>query len=578
MRLLLHLALGLVVSLPAIADTPKLLVLSPRAARTSDRDLGVVVGELIVDAAGRARGLTIVAEQEATAFLDPSTRKQLDGCADDGACMIEIGGALGVSYLLAPALGGIGDQFLLTLRLFDAREGTLIARMNQTLARDEKVLAAALCPKVQELFSLAAAQGVPVLAQPASCGLKADASTAAPPPDELPSPPIPPTPTVVRIEPKAEPPKAEVKPVREGALVALLAATLADESIEPARKRERLRFERALGDAELVRAIAQARPADLRRELCMPYVGKGSGAPLVVRARDDDGSPVQGVVTIDGVRIGVTGAMTSAPVCASTVLVEDPRTGAWWAGELRFASSGLTEVTARFPGLRYEFDRNIARDRQERRTWFRRPAIDRVGNDAAAWCASLADDGGGWVAPTRAELESTRVPSTPDGFDTVLFNGLGPRSGAQLRFGAADGEVLFPPASTAGRENTTSSVTCVRRHPRFAVRAGVGALSGVVGLGFEWRPLRLVGVALGFGANNPTFGLSLNRGDGESGWFLDAHVLRIAQDAGSRLGGGVTGGWDQRFWQRFSVKLGGGLSLHGTAWPVLLEANAGVVW
>ena len=43
-------------------------------------------------------------------------------CTSDTSCLVEIGGALGVDYLVSGSVGKLGDAFVIILKLMDVHE------------------------------------------------------------------------------------------------------------------------------------------------------------------------------------------------------------------------------------------------------------------------------------------------------------------------------------------------------------------------------------------------------------------------------------------------------------------------
>lgn len=117
----------------------------------------------------------------------------------------------------------------------------------------------------------------------------------------------------------------------------------------------------------------------------------------------------------------------------------------------------------------------------------------------------------------------------------------------------------------------------------FAVRAGLGGLVGIAGIGVEYHH-GLLGFAMGSGSHLLTGGVSIARQEG--GPYLDMHGAWvrtgwIGEQLHPGFGAGATVGWDLRI-RRFSVKAG-----LGAAWrsadttgsgPLVVDLCAGAVW
>jgi hypothetical protein len=53
--------------------------------------------------------------------------KSILGCEEEG-CIAQLGGALGVPRMIAPTLGELGDDYLITLKITDVDEAKVLVR------------------------------------------------------------------------------------------------------------------------------------------------------------------------------------------------------------------------------------------------------------------------------------------------------------------------------------------------------------------------------------------------------------------------------------------------------------------
>jgi len=125
------------------------------------------------------------------------------------------------------------------------------------------------------------------------------------------------------------------------------------------------------------------------------------------------------------------------------------------------------------------------------------------------------------------------------------------------------------------------------RPRHFAVRAGLGTQTGILGVGFEYRP-GPVAIAVGTGAYALSGGLSLAAGDGSGGWYGDLHGTwsrhgLVTKFSGSGWGAGVSAGYDFRPlpWLSFKTGLGAAYNSVKTAnsrLPIVVDASVGLVF
>lgn len=83
----------------------------------------------------------VIGTDDIKALLGFERVKQLSGCNED-SCFAEVGGALGVDWLVAGSVGRIGTTFVLELRLLNARDASVRHRVTTTAPSLERLLAA----------------------------------------------------------------------------------------------------------------------------------------------------------------------------------------------------------------------------------------------------------------------------------------------------------------------------------------------------------------------------------------------------------------------------------------------------
>jgi TolB-like protein len=93
--------------------------------------------------------LQVMTRDSAAAMIGGGDK--LVACMEGASCDAEIGGALGVDYLLSGQVGQIGSRYHLSLQLFDARKARVLGRVARFSERDEDALARALQSGLGEL-------------------------------------------------------------------------------------------------------------------------------------------------------------------------------------------------------------------------------------------------------------------------------------------------------------------------------------------------------------------------------------------------------------------------------------------
>jgi len=97
---------------------------------------GTVVTEL-----SRLHLLEVVSHEEILKMLSFEQNRIMLGCTD-AVCLAEIGGALGVDYLVTGNVGKVGDRLLVNLQLIDIRQIKVVSRVKRESGSEGELLAA----------------------------------------------------------------------------------------------------------------------------------------------------------------------------------------------------------------------------------------------------------------------------------------------------------------------------------------------------------------------------------------------------------------------------------------------------
>lgn len=184
----------------------------------------------------RALGRPVLGQQDLVNLIGLEKQKELLGC-DAGSCAAEIGGALGVRYVVFGRFAKVGQTFLVTVKFMDAPAAKLLATDQESIrvAGDKDAREQALLEGVQRLAQRLGAAMAPIVGG-APVPPKAPPATAKPAPKTAAKPaPAPPTRT---SEPRASGTRRLV-PKQEGGLgnrpwiVALAAAPVSCLCVAP---------------------------------------------------------------------------------------------------------------------------------------------------------------------------------------------------------------------------------------------------------------------------------------------------------------------------------------------------------
>jgi TolB-like protein len=122
-------------------------------------------------------GLDTISKGDITAIIGFERQKQILGCSGDASCVAEIGGALGVDYMITGQVGQIGSQYHLSLQLEETQKARVAARASRFADKSEDALvkvtrdatAEVIAPAVARL-PVASQRGTVPLAAPAKAG------------------------------------------------------------------------------------------------------------------------------------------------------------------------------------------------------------------------------------------------------------------------------------------------------------------------------------------------------------------------------------------------------------------------
>jgi TolB-like protein len=165
---------------PEPARKTRIAVLDVQSAGGGDRKTVEGLSALLASEVARRPSLTVIAGSDLRALLGFERQKQLLGCAE-GSCIAELAGALGVAYLVTSEASKVGNTWLLSLALLDAKKAMAVNRLTRKAYTDD-ALVEETSKAVDEL--LAAMPGLTVVPASASVAVP---PAAVPRPEATPS-------------------------------------------------------------------------------------------------------------------------------------------------------------------------------------------------------------------------------------------------------------------------------------------------------------------------------------------------------------------------------------------------------
>lgn len=170
---------------------PKILVLDVRATGNFDQKSAEVLSSLVAGEAARYPA-KVIAGADLRALLGLERQQQLMGCTES-SCMAQIGGALGVEFVLVPDVGVFGDRWLMGLALLDVAKANAVKRANRVSATQGGLV---------DQVGSAVAEAM------ASLGAPKDAPAPQPKPEPAPKPELAPKPEPAPVAAVAAPASA----------------------------------------------------------------------------------------------------------------------------------------------------------------------------------------------------------------------------------------------------------------------------------------------------------------------------------------------------------------------------------
>jgi hypothetical protein len=158
---------GILPGTTSIEELPGLAALNLKAQRGVDNELAEMISEAALSVLRSSRRFkSVIGSSDVADMISAEQRKQTLGC-DEDSCLAELGGALGVPYLLTGSLGSVGGRFMLNLKLLAVDEAKVAGRIT-TLFEGERALVDGLKPALKDL--LKDAFGNPKAQRPKSAG------------------------------------------------------------------------------------------------------------------------------------------------------------------------------------------------------------------------------------------------------------------------------------------------------------------------------------------------------------------------------------------------------------------------
>lgn len=148
------LLIGVALALAAAPHKTKIAVLDVQDVSGDQAAHARLLTQIITGELSRDGTLEVISSTQIRNMLGFEKQKQILGCTE-GSCLAEIGGALGVDYLLTGQIGKIGSRYRLDLSLVEQAKARTAATVGEFLPAEEDALADAAVRMVTQLLDKA---------------------------------------------------------------------------------------------------------------------------------------------------------------------------------------------------------------------------------------------------------------------------------------------------------------------------------------------------------------------------------------------------------------------------------------
>jgi TolB-like protein len=95
----------------------------------------------------------VISSAEVRSLIGLEKQRKLLGCQEDSSCLAEIGGALGVDFMITGQLGKLGERYRLDLRLLNTSRSAVAASEGQFIAGKDDALGDVCVTMVRKLLA-----------------------------------------------------------------------------------------------------------------------------------------------------------------------------------------------------------------------------------------------------------------------------------------------------------------------------------------------------------------------------------------------------------------------------------------
>lgn len=118
----------------------RVAVMPLEAGNKVDKDVASAFTDSVAAEVQKVPGVRVITQSDIQALLSLEKQKKMFGCSEDASCLAEIGGALGVEYLVVGNVARLGSSWLMFLKVIDVKKVSTVSRADTKGANEDALL------------------------------------------------------------------------------------------------------------------------------------------------------------------------------------------------------------------------------------------------------------------------------------------------------------------------------------------------------------------------------------------------------------------------------------------------------
>ena len=151
-KTILSITILLILSFSSYAAQKSIAVMNIQSAEVDPSNC-IAITNYMTSELNRLLDYRIISWDDVNKMLEHHAGLQAMGC-DDTECFAEIGGALGVDYIIAGDIGALGDRYVMTIRQIDINRAETVGRVSRRVTGNIGLLMDGIPEMVGELFGV----------------------------------------------------------------------------------------------------------------------------------------------------------------------------------------------------------------------------------------------------------------------------------------------------------------------------------------------------------------------------------------------------------------------------------------